>query len=152
MLGVWGGRTSAPHPQHWRVTCGRLVNKRIRKREMSSEPLIDPTNLNSYRDVMGEEAEEFIADLIDTYIRNSSELLRDLRQSLNAKDVAACQRASHTLKSTSATLGVTVLTTLSAEVEAISESGSLNGVEEKIARMEAIYPQVKAALLAMRGR
>jgi HPt (histidine-containing phosphotransfer) domain-containing protein len=62
------------------------------------------------------------------------------------------QLAAHTLKSSSASMGALTLSTLCAELESISQLGTLEGTSQKVTCVEEEYERVKLALTVERER
>jgi HPt (histidine-containing phosphotransfer) domain-containing protein len=108
--------------------------------------IIDTSALEAYREVMGEEADSFIADIIDTYLKNAPLLLNAMQEGLAQNDIKSFIRAAHTLKSNSATVGARALASLAAEIEGQGNSGDLNGINVKVAQAMEEFIRVQAAL------
>lgn len=68
-------------------------------------PVVDWSVLNSFGEMMGESAGEFVDDLILTFITNAEELRDALETSYRGGSREGFQRAAHTLKSTSGNVG-----------------------------------------------
>ena len=92
--------------------------------------------------MMGEMASELIAVFLDDALK----LLADLREAADQGDPERLQRAAHTLKSSSASLGAMTLSALCKELEAMGRAGTLKGTAERVAQVEAEYERVKAVL------
>jgi GAF domain-containing protein/CheY-like chemotaxis protein/HPt (histidine-containing phosphotransfer) domain-containing protein len=73
---------------------------------------------------------EFVAELTDTFVEDSRELVATLRAALAAGDRDAFRRAAHSLKSNGETLGAMRLAAQARELEALARSGSLDGAGE----------------------
>jgi PAS domain S-box-containing protein len=78
---------------------------------------INWATLDQYYRVMGDEADDFIADLIRTFLPNAKKLVDELKSSLNEKNNKSFLRAAHTLKSSSASLGAIDLSEYSKDLE-----------------------------------
>jgi len=72
----------------------------------------------------------------------------DLRQALAAGNAPNFQRAAHSLKSNSASVGALGLSAQAKELEMIGRSGQLTGAAEKLDALAASYAEVEAALKA----
>ena len=108
----------------------------------SSAAAIDPAVLEGFRGMMGESASE----LITLFLEDALELLAKMRESVAEGDAETLQRAAHTLKGNSATLGAMRLSGLCKELEFMGREGKLEGAVGKVAQIEAEYERVKAAL------
>lgn len=114
--------------------------------------VVDMNALESYRDIMGDDADTFIADVIDTYIRSAADLLYALQAGIPANDVKSFVRAAHTLKSSSAAVGAMVLSTLSAELEQLPESTLLPELASKVDQAWEEFTKVTEELVAIRKK
>jgi CheY-like chemotaxis protein len=94
----------------------------------------------------------FLAKSIDHYLENSAKMLADLRGSIERSDVTETHRLAHTLKSSSANYGATLMSSLCRNLEALARSGSLEGAMMQVTQIEAEYENVKVALIAERNR
>ena len=112
---------------------------------------IDRSALDAYREMMGDEADAFIADVIDTYLDNAATLFSELEGSLASGDAEAFTRAAHTLKSTSATVGAQALSALAADLEAAGKRGEISPLAEKVAQAKEAFTSVEAELHQMRA-
>ncbi|MGH7354500.1 MAG: PAS domain S-box protein [Candidatus Rokuibacteriota bacterium] len=91
----------------------------------------------------------FMGELIATFVEDARELVAGMRRALPARDVDAFRRAAHSLKSNAATLGAMRLAALAKELEATARTGSLDGVEEPLARLVRECDEAIRALEAL---
>jgi HPt (histidine-containing phosphotransfer) domain-containing protein len=96
--------------------------------------------------------DEFLADLIDTFLGEAPALLATLRRALEQEDAGEVRRAAHTLKSNGATFGDEDFSELCRELEARAKEGRLDGAGELADRIEQGYARLQEALAALRGR
>ena len=111
---------------------------------------IDPSVLRPYRDLMGAEADSFVADLIDSYLANSVELVKAMDTALAADDAPTFMRSAHTLKSNSAIFGAYLLVALCQELELAGQNNELSGLQDKIERLNSEYRVVCRELADLR--
>lgn len=111
---------------------------------------IDPNALDPYREMMGDEADSFIADIIDTYLNNSSQLVSDIESCHASGDLATFTRAAHTFKSNSAMFGAQTLAALALQLEQAGKAAKTAGLEPVIAQLKAEYSLVRAELIELR--
>ena len=111
---------------------------------------IDPSALAPYRDVMGDEADAFVADLIDSFLVSSSEMVTTLDVALAQGDIATFTRSAHTLKSNSAIFGAYTLSGFCQELELAGKDGTLTGVPAKLDELKVEYQQVRQELAVLR--
>jgi HPt (histidine-containing phosphotransfer) domain-containing protein len=100
---------------------------------------IDHSALNAYRDVMGNDADSFIADIVQIYLNSSKSLLAKLDTAFAAKDVVTFNRAAHTLKSSSATVGAMSVANLAAVLEEATIATFSPNVDTTLAKLKYEY-------------
>jgi HPt (histidine-containing phosphotransfer) domain-containing protein len=111
---------------------------------------IDPSVLIPYRNLMGDDADSFVADLIDSYLANSGDLMAAIDASLASNDIDTFTRSAHTLKSNSAIFGANTLSAFCQDLELAGKSGKLNDLQTKINLMKIEYKQVRQELADLR--
>src|SRR3954466_13181625 len=89
-------------------------------------PVLDPAVLDELRDSVGGD-EEFIADLVATYVNEGSGHLSEMHAAAAAGDAAAIVRPAHTLKSSSAALGAMRLSQIARDIEFAGREGAVEG-------------------------
>lgn len=107
---------------------------------------IDTSVLDSYRDFMEEDADDFIREILGEFYANAEELLTTLNAPLTPDSLDEFVRAAHTLKSTSATVGATQLSATAAELEAKGKASALSEMLPLIATLRKTYDEAKAKL------
>ncbi len=103
--------------------------------------------LNALTD--GEEA--ILHELIDAYLSGGEELIAHINQASDQKDAEALQRAAHSLKSSSASLGATLLSQQSKQLETQGRINDLQGVPEQVIALNQEYQVVSKVLHDIRG-
>jgi HPt (histidine-containing phosphotransfer) domain-containing protein len=73
-----------------------------------------------------------------------------MRKAIAAGDADALRKAAHALKGSSANLGAQQVSAVSAELEKLGRSGTVQGAEALFARLESEFARALAAL-ASRG-
>ena len=112
----------------------------------TSNPSLDVLVLQSFRNMVGANADRVLSEMIDCYLEDSLTLLNLIATSITNNDAIALRRATHTLKSSSITLGATIFSELCQELEVISRTGNTETGREKLPQLEAEYKRVKTAL------
>lgn len=107
---------------------------------------LDAKVLQSFRSMIGENTELILAEMIDCYLKDAPKLVQAIAEAVAQGDAIALRQASHTLKSSSATLGAITLSRFCKELEEISRNGYTEGVLDNVLQLEAEYERVKAAL------
>jgi HPt (histidine-containing phosphotransfer) domain-containing protein len=112
-----------------------------------AEAYLDTAALEVLREVGGD---EFLGELIDTFLADAPSLLADLRSSVETGRTEEARRAAHTLKSNGATLGAQSFSELCRELEEMARTGRLEREPDLVGQVDAEYARVEAALAAVR--
>lgn len=82
-----------------------LLKHSFRLRKRMGREIIDSSVLDDYRRVMGDQGDDFVRDMVKAFIDDSNGLGGLLCEAWNMKDPKAFQRAAHSMKTTSKTMG-----------------------------------------------
>jgi len=108
-------------------------------------PHVNWETLDSYYRVMGEDTDNFIIELIQTFIPNAQKLLDDMKTASESRDISTFHRSAHTLKSSSASLGAMRLSDLARELEMDSTNDfpadSSDRIQNLQTEFDAIVPE-----------
>jgi len=115
-----------------------------------SPEVLDPWILERLRVGLGKKADQMLPGLIDRFYQDAERLLRQARQALEQGRADDLRRASHSLKSTSATFGAKALSAVARNVEDLARDGNLEAAGDQIAQAEAEFARARAALEAIR--
>ncbi len=107
---------------------------------------INTTILESYRELMEDEADEFIADILNSFYENSNDILKTLKNTALNGETDEFVRAAHTFKSTSATVGAENLSALAATLEKKGQSEQLSDLLPDVDTLQEAYEAAKAEL------
>jgi CheY-like chemotaxis protein/HPt (histidine-containing phosphotransfer) domain-containing protein len=114
-----------------------------------AERRIDGAALESLREVGGD---DFVAEVIDTFLADVPTLLTTLRHALEAGDAAEVRRAAHTLKSNGATLGAADFAEACRILEQQAKDGRLEEAPVLLGRIEQEQVSLERALEAVRSK
>ncbi|OQW94371.1 MAG: hypothetical protein BWK79_06175, partial [Beggiatoa sp. IS2] len=95
---------------------------------------------------VNEDEPEVISELISIYQDDAKNLFAELRQAVSQQDANAIAEAAHTLKSSSANLGIDLLAEMSLTLERLARAGDLRTAPQYLADLETEYTKVKLAL------
>jgi PAS domain S-box-containing protein len=109
----------------------------------------DPAALESLRELGGD---DFIAEVIDTFLADAPTLLETLRRCLGKDDAEELRRAAHTLKSNGSTLGAGAFSELCRELEQRAKAGQLAGASELVTGIEQTYRALEEALAPLASK
>lgn len=113
--------------------------------ELPQDNVLDSNVLQAFRKMVGENVDRVLAEMIDCYLEDTPKLLIAIADAIAENDPITLQRASHTLKSSSSTLGATNLSKICQELETDSRTGNIKAVAQ-LPKLEAEYKRVKTAL------
>ena len=112
----------------------------------SDDEAIDTEVLQGLRQTMGANADQFLTQLIDVYLEETPLLIQAMDAAVAQTDATAMQKAAHTLKSSSASLGAITLSKLCEQLERLGYSQTTTGAREIVTQVELEYERVKAGL------
>ena len=108
--------------------------------------IINPEALEAYKEVMEDEADAFIADILESFYNNSADLIETLEKSIPTNDRKSFIRAAHTFKSTSATVGAESLSGLAADLEMKAHSEALTALTPLVAALKEAFAEAEIEL------
>jgi PAS domain S-box-containing protein len=108
---------------------------------------LDDAALRNLRDLGGE---DFLAEVIDTFLADAPALIATLRSELERQNAEELRRAAHTLKSNGATLGAEPFTELCRAVEQEAKAERLDSIPQLVDRVEQQFGLLREALTAVR--
>jgi len=106
---------------------------------------INTEALAKWRLMLGANAQPIMANMIDSYFEDSTELLITMRAAVERSDADALGQAAHKLKSSSAILSAQMLFEMCGELEEIARTGK-SDLGDRVMKIEAEYGRVKSAL------
>lgn len=89
---------------------------------------------------------QVVADLLELFRSEAPPLLQAMREALSRSDGPRLRESAHSLKGTASNLGAQTLASLCTELEKRGKSGSFEGVDGILARVEQQYEAACAAL------
>jgi PAS domain S-box-containing protein len=117
-----------------------------------TQTVLDEQVREKFRELMGEDADEFFVELIDLYLAESPKLVEELRAAIGDRDAGRLLHAAHSLKSSSVNLGALSLSARLKELEMLGRSQTINGADEIFSQCEKDFAAVCAELEVQRGR
>ncbi|MEE3719051.1 Hpt domain-containing protein [Tumidithrix elongata RA019] len=121
--------------------------------ENDSSPVLDRSFLQEIFALAGAEPEAFLVEMIDCYLEATPNLIEAIQNAIADSDLNALQRAAHTLKSNSVSVGACGLANYCQQLEAIDKSDSIKSQAKVLLQeMEIQYLETKEALLIERQR
>ncbi len=114
--------------------------------DQTGDDLIDPAPLAVIRQLQKPGASDVLVRVVRTYCDDAPRLIERLRRGLQAADTDVLRRAAHTLKSSSASVGVKRVANLCKEVEILARANDLVHLEGMISAIEMEFARGAAAL------
>jgi HPt (histidine-containing phosphotransfer) domain-containing protein len=111
---------------------------------------IDSHALEAMLEMVGGDT-AFLAEMIDTYLADSPQLLDDLGRAVAAEDAELLRRVAHSLKSNSEGFGAMALAAIARRLEELGKAKALEGAAALLAEATAEYERVQAALRVARA-
>jgi HPt (histidine-containing phosphotransfer) domain-containing protein len=108
--------------------------------------MIDMKALDQHRKVMGNEADVFIANAINTYLKSAEDLISMLQDSALENDREMFERTAHILKSSSAVVGAQQVSALAAKVEHLARTTPLPNLAYMAEQMNQEFTKAAAEL------
>jgi HPt (histidine-containing phosphotransfer) domain-containing protein len=107
-------------------------------------------DMDTFEELKAISGDDFINELVDTYLDDAPKLLQDMKKALQAGDADSFRRAAHSLKSNSATFGAMRLSGLAKELEMLGKEGKLDEARPRMQPLEQAVEAVSAELKGLR--
>lgn len=113
--------------------------------------LLDPEAIRRLRELDPSGGNRLLERVVAAFSSSLDRLLPDLARARAGAtpDLAVVRHVSHTLKSSSASLGALALSARCADIEAMARDGSVDGLSEQLDAMLDDIQQVRTALAAL---
>jgi histidine phosphotransfer protein HptB len=110
-------------------------------------PVINKATFEELKQLSGE---DFINELIDAFLEEAPDMIRQMQAALAARDVESFRRNAHSLKSNAHTFGATELGRLAKELEGMGRENNLD-IGNRLEVLNDEFSNVAAALKEMRA-
>jgi HPt (histidine-containing phosphotransfer) domain-containing protein len=111
-----------------------------------SEAVIDQTTYDDLKKMVGE---DYIGELVETFLEETPGLLYEMRLALEDGDSEVFCRSAHSLKSNGASFGATQLASLARDLEYMGRDSQLEEAGPKMPELEAAYARAAEAMKAL---
>ncbi len=111
-------------------------------------PMIDWSKLDDLRVLQSDSEADFAQEMVNLYLESVPALIDALQQSVAAGDAPVLQRSAHTLKGSSASLGVQRVAALCADLEKLGRDRTVDGGFALVTEVEQEFDRVRAAFQA----
>jgi HPt (histidine-containing phosphotransfer) domain-containing protein len=123
---------------------------RVPEPEFQDVGVLDASALEHLEEATADPA--FVADLVDTFLRNAPALLASLRSAQQTGQADELRRTAHTLKSNARTFGAAPLADLCQALESKAKAGLIDDAAQLVAEIEDSYARVEGALAGVRAK
>ena len=113
---------------------------------------VDLSVLLDFEQAQGEDEPDLIVELIDLYLGDFPQQLATIKDSVSKADEVSLKRAVHTIKGSSANLGVNSIARLCEEFEQTDVNRSSEEINGWIDRLEQSFARVSSVFLAEREK
>ncbi len=118
----------------------------------SSGGIINMEVIETLRDLGGDEDPGLVVELIDLYLADAPERIREIQEALANDDFDLLERASHTLKSASANIGAMKLSSFCAELEVMARTKEVVESSTQSECSAQAFADVERVLTELKGQ
>lgn len=106
-------------------------------------PAESPIDKALAEEMMGPDAAELLAELVPLFIEDATPMLERLQEAAVSKETEPLKRIAHTLKGSSASMGMTAFSNLCLEVERAAKEEQLSDIEKKVAELQEEFEKIR---------
>jgi PAS domain S-box-containing protein len=104
---------------------------------------VDPKVLEDFSAALGEDGPGMVEELVDLYLKDTPDLMAEIKLAITQGELETLQRAAHTLKGNSHTVGAMELSILSSDLEGLAVPETLKKSESVVMEMESEFRRVR---------
>ncbi len=97
-------------------------------------------------ETLGDAVEFMLPELAAMFLEDAPEMLKNMHVAIASQDSLGIKNFAHTLKGSSASMGLQTVAALCQEIETMAKTGNLSQTQLKLTHIEDEYKQVKCAL------
>ena len=116
--------------------------------DLDAQQIVDPHAFDETRAFLGEEADEVIGQVVESFQRRTPEMLQTLRDAVADAEGGQVVMVAHTLKGLSGTVGARRIQSLCEVIETTARNGGLVDVAPLVDRLEEEFSLAHTALAA----
>lgn len=109
----------------------------------ASSPYIDENVLEEFKKFMGDEGDSLARELIELYLKNTPKLMSDIGNDVKIGNMESLKIHVHSLKGSSAQLGVTGIASLCRNIEDVILEGRFVEIKPMVDKLKAVYKEVE---------
>ncbi len=115
-----------------------------------SNSVIDMRVIADLRELGGDDEPGLLTELIEMYLVDAPARLHDVEAGLASGDIKLVERASHTLKSSSANIGAMNLSELAKRIEEFARNQDRASITPLLAETSRSFTEAESALRALK--
>ena len=119
--------------------------------ENNPDVVIDLSVIEALRELGGEDDPGLVVELIDLYLLDAPERIREIKTALVSEDFDLLERAAHTLKSASANIGALALSGFCKELEMMARDSSVANPDSLAEQSQVAFDEVFVALTDLKS-
>lgn len=108
-------------------------------------------NIETFDELKQMSGEDFINELIDTFLEDAPQMIEEMKTALESGDVDTFRRAAHSMKSNAATFGANDLAVLAKELEMLGRENKLIETGDRLKSMEEAYESARDELKGLKS-
>jgi CheY-like chemotaxis protein len=109
-------------------------------------PALDAEAFMALKELSEDEDPAFVLSIIAAFLQDTPVHLNTLQQAVQAADATTLERAAHTLKASSASVGACVMSELCQELQWLGRAGSNTGALALVTQLVSEFERVRQAL------
>jgi len=111
-----------------------------------NDGVLDVQALDRLRELDPTGENRLMERVVSAFETSVARLMPQLEEALRSNELAGIRHVSHTLKSSSASMGAVKLSKMCSEIETLARQGQSDGMNERVALLQAEVVIVRAAL------
>jgi HPt (histidine-containing phosphotransfer) domain-containing protein len=119
--------------------------------QTNDSAVIDMRVIADLRELGGADDPGLLAELIEMFLTDAPSRLRDVEAGLASSDIKLVERASHTLKSSSANIGAMNLSALAKRIEELARNRDQAAIVPLVAETTRSFAEAETVLRALKG-
>lgn len=132
------------HLQH---AAQKIVSPAASKEPIPTAPTANqPIDFDELARLVGGDTDKFLELMAPIFLEDTQKILRNLEEAIESTNSKGVQQAAHTLKGTSANMGMPQLSAVSREIEMMANGDDLTNISPKFLEIQAEYRRIETAL------
>lgn len=107
---------------------------------------IDKSAFDELYEIQRETGTNLIQQLIESYLETTPQMLEKISHGISNDEKDAIFMAAHSMKSSSAYVGATVMSELAKQIETLAKDENVAELKPLFTEMQQVYPQIEKLL------